>query len=198
MTSSLLAGTRRGLAVVGVVAALGAATAAAEQPVPTPIGRGAAYHPAARGPLAPSRFRCLRTTVRRGFRVHLELFANRRVVIVPAGIGVAGVRRLRFGRIVAARCHAPLWTLDPSGVVWVARRGLRLADLFTVWRQPLGPRRLLSFRARRNARLLAFRSGRRLRLPAASVELRDRDQLVLELNGYVRPHRSYLFPREHR
>ncbi len=197
MTSSLVAGTKRGLAAFGFVAALGAASAAADQPVPTPIGRGPAYHPAARGPLAPSRFRCARTALRSGFRVHLELFANRRVVIVPAGIGVDGARRLRFGRIVTAHCHAPLWTLDPTGVVWIARRGLRLADLFAVWGQPLGPRRMLSFRARRNG-LLAFRNGRRLRLPAPGVELRARDQLVLELNGYVRPHRWYLFPREHR
>jgi hypothetical protein len=123
---------------------------------------------------------------------------NRRVVIVPAGIGVDRVRKVRLGRIVAARCHAPLWTLDATGVIRVARRGLRLGDFFAIWQQALGPRRLLSFPARRKGRLLVFRNGRRLRLAAARLELCDRDEIVLELNGYVPPHRSYLFPSEHR
>ncbi len=66
------------------------------------------------------------------FRVHLELFAHRRVVIVPAGIGVA-----RGG------CVYPARTLTPTGVVEVARGAkLRLGDLFRIWGRRLGPRSL--------------------------------------------------------
>ena len=176
---------------IGAMATFAAAAiAAAQQPVPTPIGRGPAYHPAARGPLAAHSFACIRGDLQRGSRVHLEVFANRRVVIVPAGIGVAGIRAVRFGRIRAARCHARLWTLDPTGDVHAATRGLRLGDLFAVWGQPLGRGRLLDFRGRP----LVFRNGRRVLTPASAVELRDRDEIVLEVNGYVPPHRSYRFP----
>src|SRR5438093_1587399 len=83
----------------------------------TPIGWAPAYHPPPRGPLAPAtRFPCVRTSLTAGFRVHVELFASRRVVIVPAGIGVEGVRAASFGRIASAGCHRALWTLDPTGV----------------------------------------------------------------------------------
>jgi hypothetical protein len=40
-----------------------------------------------------------------------------------------------------------------------------------------------------------FRNGRRLRGDPAAVPLVDGDQLVLEIGGYVPPHRAYLFPR---
>jgi hypothetical protein len=162
--------------------------APAAQPVPTPIGSGPAYHPRPLGPLARS-VRCVGTG-RPALRVHLELFANRRVVVVPTGIGVAGPRAVRFGRIRAARCHAALWTLDPTGVVYAARRGLTLGDLFRVWGQSLGPCRLLGFRGR----VALFRAGRRLRADPRTVVLSDGDELVLEVRGVVRPHRSYLFP----
>ena len=59
---------------------------------PWPIGAGPRYHP----PAAPTAIRAARpvASYRCGpdatrFRVHLELFANRRAVVVPAGIGVA-------------------------------------------------------------------------------------------------------------
>lgn len=153
-------------------------------PAPTPIGRGPAYHPGPRGPLAGP-LRCVGTG-RPALRIHLELFANRRVVIVPAGIGVAGIRKVAFGRIRAARCHAALWTTDPTGVVYAARRGLRLGDLFAVWGEPLG----VGFRGA----VRLFRGGSLVRADPRSVRLRDRDELVLEVGGYVPPHRSYLFP----
>ena len=60
---------------------------------PWPVGPGPRYQPPAAakpapglacGPRAPS------------FRVHLELFAGRKVVIVPAGIGAVGALGLRL------------------------------------------------------------------------------------------------------
>ncbi len=83
--------------------------------VPVPIGHGQRYRPSAHGPAA-SLAGCRPAALRTDARVHLELFANRRVVIVPAAIGLAGAT-VRLGRVSAARCRAAVWTLDPSGVV---------------------------------------------------------------------------------
>lgn len=155
--------------------------------VPTPIGKGPRYQPPAKGPLGPS-FRCRPLPLRQGPRVHLELFANRRVVIVPAAIGLEGAR-LRLGRVVAARCRGPLWTLDPSGVVRY-EAGARLGELFAVWGEPIGLERLASFRGQ----VAVYVNGGRRLGDLRRLRLRDRDEIVLEVGGYVPPHRSFRFP----
>src|SRR5581483_12130360 len=135
--------------------------------------------------------RCTRAPVRR-FGVHLELFARRRVVIVPAGIGVARPFARAFGRLSPRGCSYPLRTLEPTGVVEVAAGSrLTLGALFRLWGQPLGPHRLASFRSR--APLLAFVGGRRWRGDARSIPLTRHAQIVLELGGYVPPHPRYAF-----
>jgi hypothetical protein len=113
-----------------------------------------------------------------GPRIHLELFANNRVIIVPSRVGVR-----------SARCRARLWTVDPTGVVHVERPA-RLGDLFGVWGRELTTRRLLSFRG---AVRLYVNGVRRLGDPRTLV-LRDRDEVVLEVGPFIPPHRSYLFP----
>jgi hypothetical protein len=127
------------------------------------------------------RFRCTRDRGRR-FGAHLELFVRRRVLLVPAGIGIA-----RGGR-----CTYSLRTRDPTGVVEI-RRGTRatVGDLFRLWGQPLGPDRIAGFRSR--APLLAFVGGRRWRGDPRAIPLRRHAQIVLELGGYVPPHPRYLF-----
>src|SRR5207245_10093727 len=132
------------------------------------------------------------STVR--FRVHLELFANRLVLLVPAGIGVAPPLRRDHAYVLGGRCSYPLRTREPTGVVEVAAsRPLRLGDLFRVWGQPLGARRLAGFRAARS--VLAFVNGRRIGGNPRAIALRRHDEIVLEIGGYVPPHSSYLFPR---
>jgi hypothetical protein len=121
--------------------------------------------------------------------VHVELYAHRRVVVVPAAIGLRGTR-FYFGRATAARCHGRLWTTDPSGVVRF-EGAASLGDLFRVWGEPLRPARLLSFRG--NVRL--YRNGARVAGDPGRLALRDRDELVLELGPYIPPHRSYRFAR---
>lgn len=165
------------------------AVAAVAGLVPTPVGSGPRYRPAAHGPTrADVACRPGPLRPRSGARVHLELFARRRVVIVPAGIGLA-TARLRFGRVESAACRAPLWTLDPSGVVRF-QDGRTLGDLFAVWGRRLGPHRLLTFAGA----VRVWVDGRPRAGDPRTLRLRDRDEVVLEVGGYVPPHASFRFP----
>jgi hypothetical protein len=106
------------------------------------------------------------------------LFAGQRAVVIPARVGVRG------------RCRYALRTLTPTGVIEIDRSGLRLGDFFGVWRMPLSEHRLLSFRGR----VTGFVGGKRWRGDVRAIPLTDRAQIVLEVGGYIRPHRFYLFP----
>jgi hypothetical protein len=150
--------------------------------VPTPIGVGPAYHPPAtrlpvRGPA------CTRSSKPR-VGVHLELFARDRVVIVPAGIGVA------------RSCSYPARTRTPTGVIEMAAgRTLTLGRFFELWGQPLGADRLAGFHAEGNERVRAYVDGRRRRGDVRQIPLRPHAQIVLELGAYVPPHSAYRFPK---
>lgn len=161
---------------------LAAALALAGDPsvVPIPIGPPPRYVPApATRPAAGLTCR----SGRRTFRVHLELFAHRRVVIVPAGIGVA-----------SSGCVYPAHTLEPTGVVEVAHGArLRLGDLFRIWGRRLGRHTLLSFRSAAPVRV--YVGGKLFPGPPAAVPLTSGAQIVVELGAYVPPHPTYLFPR---
>jgi hypothetical protein len=152
--------------------------------VPTPIGRGPLFHPPAAAHAA-----CRAAPLRQGVRIHLELFANKRVVVIPAAIGVRGAR-LQLGNVVAADCRARIRTLDPTGVVWLNHAGETLASVFAVWGQPLGPARLAGFRGP----VSVFVNGTRRAGDPRLLVLRDRDEIVLEVGGYVAPHASFTFP----
>ncbi len=152
-----------------------------------PVGAGPRFQPP-----APDRpVRDCRAAVGARDGVHVELFARDRVVIIGAGIGTRTPRRVRNGRVVAARCYGPLVTLDPTGLVLV-RRGHRatLGDLFSAWGQPLGARRAASFAGP----VSVFVGGRRVRGAVASVPLNRHGEIVVELGPYVPPHRTYAFP----
>ena len=158
---------------------------AAPPPVyPWPIGIGPRYHPTAyNATVGAGRpvggLRC--TSGGASFAVHVELFARRRVVIVPPAIGL-GPRG----------CTYPLRTTAPTGVVHVAPARLDA-------RRPvphLGP----AAHAVRTAVVPGTRLGLRRRAGACSVNralvrLTNHAQIVLEVGGYVAPHPSYLFPK---
>lgn len=149
---------------------------------PWPIGPGPRYRPPAKQldgrPIGA--LRCV--SGRAVFPVHLEVFVNRRVVIIPAGIGRT------------PRCDYPLRTRTPTGVIEVARgTQATIGDLFRLWGQPLGDCRLASFRSSKPLR--AYIAGRRVGGDVARVRLTPKAQIVVELGAYVPPHRSYLFPR---
>jgi hypothetical protein len=138
------------------------------------------------------------------YGVHLELFAHRRVVPIPAGIGVAPPQRRRGAYVLGGACVYPLRTLEPTGVVRVSVAGGRgrsaggrgaaspptLAALFAIWGQPLSGRRLSGF----GGRVLAFVDGRRRRGLPGAIALRRHAEIVLEVDGRLRPHPAYRFP----
>lgn len=187
------------LLLAGTVASGWTWSASSGQPVPTPIGVARAYRlPAASAAVRAARpvgaFTCERSSPRR-FRVHLELFARKLVLLVPAGVGIAPPLRRDHGRVVGGRCLYPLRTRDPTGVIDVAtRRAVRLGDVFRIWGQALAPRRIAGFRSSRP--LLAFVNGKPYAGDPRSIPLRRHDEIVLEIGGYVPPHSSYLFPKD--
>jgi hypothetical protein len=144
----------------------------APKPIATPIGVGPEFRPPA-GIHAP----CRRGPLHGRYRAHVELFLRRRVVVVPAGIGVGRPWHERFGRIESAHCRAELRTLDPTGVVEFDRNGLTMDDVFRVWGHPFAG--------------AAYVGGKRVTGP---IPLTDGAEIVLEAGGYVPPHRSFLFP----
>jgi hypothetical protein len=160
---------------------------AAEQGlIPTPIGRGPEFRPAAQVPASG----CAPGALSGRYRAHVEVFGRKQAVVIPAGIGVGAGARREYGRVVDADCRAEARTLDPSGVVHFDRDDLRLGDLFAVWGQPLDGARLLSFRGE----VSAFVGGRRVTGDPAGIALRDGAQIVLESGGYIPPHPSFRFP----
>jgi hypothetical protein len=184
-----------GCGAAGAGRAGGRRTSRANESIPAalaaqarPIGRGARFHPPARGPVLGA----CRRTLRARDAVHVELFAADRVVLLAAGIGTRPPRRLQEGRIVAAGCYGALVTLEPTGVV-LARRGARLtmADLFRSWGQPLTAHRMASWAART---VTAYVDGRRRRGPAGRIVLRRHAEIVLEVGPHVPPHSTYRFP----
>jgi hypothetical protein len=173
-------------AVMVVLAALGlagSASALSPAPVPTPIGVGPRFRPSAVRPRiqagrALGNLRCV--GIARLQRVHVELFAERRVVIVPAGIGVSRARA----------CTYPVRTLDPTGVVeFDAAKRLTVGTLFRIWGRRLAPDRLLSFAGR----VRAYVGGTRWREPVRTIPLRRHAEIVLEVGPHVAPHTKFLF-----
>jgi hypothetical protein len=126
----------------------------------------------------------------------VELFAEGRGVVLPAGIGVAPPLRREGAFVRSGRCEYPLRTHAPTGVVEVAGRNpATLADLFAVWGQPLGARRLAGFAARPGAPgVTAYVNGRRVG-DGRSARLLPHAQVVVVIGPRVPVHARYRFPR---
>ena len=163
--------------------------------IPIPSGRGPAYRlPAIPRAVATgasiSGLRCMRDLGSR-FAVHLELYARRLVLPVPAGIGIAPPQRRHGAYVLGGRCYYALVTFEPTGVVLVdRRRPLTLRALFAVWGQQLSDRGLAGF----TGRVHAFLDGARWPGRPEAMPLRYHAEIVLEVGGVVPPHRTYAFP----
>jgi hypothetical protein len=109
------------------------------------------------------------------------LFAQRRVIVVPAKIGVPP----------NSRCSYPVRTLEPTGVIELdTSLAPTLGDFFAVWGRPLSKTRLLSFRGD----VRAYVAGRRRFGDPRAIPLGRHQEIVLEVGPYVPPHAFYLFP----
>jgi hypothetical protein len=195
VAATVVAGALAALALGGCGAS--ATPAPSEQAIPAalvaqarPIGRGAAFHPPARGWVGTGSGAC-RAPLGPRDGVHVELFAANRVALVAAGIGVRGPLTRSGGRIPGARCYGDLVTLEPTGVV-LTRPGapLTLGDLFRAWGRPLSARRMLSFRGP----VSVFVDGRRRPGPPRAIPLTRHGEIVLEVGPHVPPHPAYHFP----
>jgi hypothetical protein len=185
----------RPLAVIAIVLSGCGGARSVELPTSAPsVGPGARHRPpslarrAARG-LPIRGLRCTRASGR-SFGVHLELFAARRVVLIPPGIGIAPPRTRRGAYVSRGRCSYPLRTREPTGVIEVAAPRLTLGHVFAVWGQPLSRTRMAGF----GGRVRPYVDGRRWRGAPGRIQLRRHAQIVLEVGGYVPPHRTYRFP----
>jgi hypothetical protein len=180
-----------GFATAFAALALSPAGAGAAPPYkPIPIGAAPEFLPAPRWPLAGvAEFRGLAGRVHAATRAHLEIFAGREVVVIPGGIGVSGGRTELYGLVTDALWTAPAWTLQPGGVIQLARPRLRLGEFFAVWGHPLSADRLMGW----SGRVRAFVNGRERPGDPAEIELGDRDQVVVMVGGYVEPHASFTF-----
>jgi hypothetical protein len=126
------------------------------------------------------------------YGIHLELYAHRLVLPVPAGIGVAPPQRRHGAYVLGGSCTYPIRSFEPTGVIEVDRApaGLSLGDLFAVWGQPLSSGGLAGF----HGPVEAFVGGVSRPGDPSSIPLRPHAEVVLEVRGYVPPHPSYQFP----
>jgi hypothetical protein len=162
--------------------------------IPVPFGRGSRYRPAALSVgvavAAPvGGMQCTSAATRR-YGAHLELFAHRRVIAIPAGVGVAPPQRRSAAYLLGGRCSYPLRTVEPTGVIELADAPARaLGDFFALWGQPLSRSRVLSFRGA----VHAFVDGLPWSGDPRAIPLRRHAQIVLEVSGPLPPHTSYWF-----
>lgn len=164
--------------------------------LPLPAGRTAAFRLPAAGAAVKARrtiagLRC--TAIHpRAWAVHLELYAHRLVVPVPAGIGVAPPLRRRGAYVRGGACTYPVRSLEPTGLLIAdATPRLTLGDLFEVWGQRLSRAGFAGFRGG----LSAYVDGARWLGDPRAIPLRRHAEIVLEIGAYVPPHPRYVFPR---
>ena len=119
------------------------------------------------------------------------MFARGRVVVVPAGIGIAPPHETDGAYVDDGRCHYPLRTREPTGLIEIAAgTAATVGDLFDLWGQALGPRRLAGF----SGTVLAHVAGREWRGDPRAIPLARHAQIVLQVGPRIPPHPSYRFP----
>jgi hypothetical protein len=156
---------------------------------PRPIGVGDRFTLTA-GAVDSPRLPCGPPAASR-FGIHLELFVDGWVVLVPSGIGI---RRPWVGTVPYVRsgaCEQPIVTREPTGVVEVSGKGHTLGDLFDIWGQPLGPDGFARYRGAVTAHV----DGHLWDGDPRTIPLGRHAQIVLQVGRpRIRPHLTYGFP----
>jgi hypothetical protein len=137
--------------------------------------------------------RCTKRNAGARYGVHLELFAARRVVLIPPGVGIAPPRGRTGAYVRGGRCSYPLRTREPTGVIEVhaaAGQTRTLGRFFAIWGQPLTRTAMAGF----EGPVDAYVNGTPWRRDPRAIPLTRHAQIVLEVGGYVRPHAAYNFP----
>jgi hypothetical protein len=161
--------------------------ACGERSDPSLVARPIAVDPRYRFPPAPESvrhgapvdtLRCARRDAWRG--VHVELFIDGWVVLVPPGVGRG------------PGCSYPILTIDATGVLLVDPTAPRsLGDLFLEWGVSFGRNRVGPFRGP----VAVFVDGRAAAGDPRLVELRAHAEVVVEIGSpRVPPHPGYIFP----
>jgi hypothetical protein len=130
------------------------------------------------------------------YGIHIELFVNGLVVLLPAGIGIAPPWQGAPPDVPAGACTYPLRTVDPTGVVEVAEAGraVTLGDLFAIWGQPLSPAGFGPWRVSSGEQLGVFLDGEPFAGDPRTLPLRRHAEIVLEVGSpRVVPHARYRF-----
>jgi hypothetical protein len=162
---------------------------------PVPAGRGPRYRlpalsPSARAGVPVGSLTC-KVKRPRPFAAHLELYARGLVLPVPAGIGIAPPRVRQGAYVLKGRCRYPIRTHEPTGLVLMdGHRRFTVRQLFAIWGQPLALTRLAGF----SGPVIAFVNGHRWYGDPGTIPLARHSEIVLEADGYVPPHPTYIFP----
>lgn len=156
---------------------------------PRPIGVGERFTLTAGSVETPS-LPCAPPAAGR-FGVHLELFVDGWVVLVPSGIGIRPPWVGSPPYVESGACEQPLVTREPTGVVEVAGPGRTLGDLFAIWGQPLGPDGF----ARYQGDVTAHVDGKLWEGDPADIPLGRHAEVVLQVGKPpIRARTGYGFP----
>jgi len=115
--------------------------------------------------------------------------------LIPTPIGVGRAYHPGPGAVTGSAIHGMRCipgSLQRFGVhvEFFADRQVVLL-LFAIWGRQLGTQRLLGF----HGEVRVYLGGRRVFGDPQAVPLKRHAEIVLEVGGYVPPHRVYLFPR---
>lgn len=195
-------GPRARASSLGAAAASAAQALALDRSRTRPLGHGTRFQPPAVGALvrAKAAVGALHCGIpsRRPYGAHIELFAEGQEIVVPAGIGIAPPQYRSGASVDGGGCVYPIHTADPTGVILIDPTFAKqveptLGDLFALWGQPLGARRVAGFVAPEHGSIVAFVDGRRRRGSPSAIPLSRHAQIVLEVGPRVAPHPSYRF-----
>jgi hypothetical protein len=187
-TCSIRAVLPVGVAIASILVAAGCGGAGYAKE-PRPIGVGDRFTLTA-GAVATPQLPCTRQAGS-AFGVHLELFVDGWVVLVPSGIGIRQPWVGTAPYVESGACEAPIVTREPTGVIEVRGDGRTLGDLFRIWGEPLGRGGFARYRGAVTAHV----DGTPWDGDPRAIPLRRHAQIVLQLGRpRIRPHQVYGFP----